>query len=292
MVAILVVACGWRPADVAAAEPPPEACATIPPPSPPSPPAALFDPVRPPLERNALVRIDPADERHADAAQRHFAAARRAVGGDIQANLATAERYARFAEARLTTIGEVGMPVFRPWMSKAGRPMHGQYDVPEEFYPVFERELAKAGAGSWDTEGTIDLAIVAPGGATLVRGGLATPLPAGKTMRLRRLDLIAPGDAPLVMRHTTLGEIVVPPKSVLASWHLPAHLGAEAKRTIAALIAKAGACDPAAQRELEHLLPAAHEALAAAIASPVPEGAADPLPGRGALRLLLALYDE
>ncbi len=293
MVAVLVVAFGWRPADAHAAEPPPDACQTIPPPAAPPPPGDLFDPPRAPLGRADLERAHPADPHFAREAHAHFTAARRAAPAELASLLARADRAARFDDARLMTIREVGQPVFRPWMSKAGRPVgYEEIQIPKGFHEVFGKKLAVATGGTWHSEGTIDLAIVTSSGASLVRAGVSTPLPEGKTIRLRRFDLIQAGNGPLTLRHADLGELVVPAGQLVASWHLPRHLGAQGRAKVDALVRRAGACDAAAQRELEWILPAAHEAIASAIATPIPEGIVDPLRGRAALRLLLALYLE
>ena len=276
MVAVLIVAFGWRPAEAA----PPDACATMP--TPVSTPLTKAH-VKPPLLKLDVTLDDIASPEIGARAQHLFLEARTAAPAALVDVLARAHRYARMAEARIKTIAEVGAPEFRPWMSKAARPSDvPRYIVTDEYRAVFRKHLETATAGTWESEATVDVTIAGQG--ELVRAGVATSLKDGAVLRFGRLDLVR-AKTDLTLKHAALGDIVVPAGQVVGAWTLPTLLPAAGRAYIAAQVAAALQCDVGALRVLEQMLPAAHEALRAAVAGPAQ-------PGTAALKLVLALYDE
>lgn len=209
-----------------------------------------------------------------------------------------ADRRAVEHEAVIAALAEVGPPVFRPWMSKAAPPP-GWRDTPSAppgFRAALDKALQTASAGTWDSEATLPLELVSGASAhhqapldarpALIRYGQPVPLSDGARLTLRRLDIVRAGERPLVARHPLLGEITVPAGGALTAWNLPRHLSPAGKGVVAELVAAAGACDRRAQASLMRVLPAAHEAIREALATP------GTTPGQPALRLILALFDE
>ncbi|MCC6623131.1 MAG: hypothetical protein IT385_17870 [Deltaproteobacteria bacterium] len=215
----------------------------------------------------------------------------RAAQDDLAALFAEAALHARVHQAIVETLAETGPVTFRPWMSKAApRPEWTGVEVPDGFWPAFERRLPTAGAGTWD-EPALEVRVASGGaGARLVAWGVASPLADGRPLQLARLDLVRAGDAPLVLEHATLGTITVAPGRALTALNVHRLLAPEKRKLIDDLITRAQRCDGDALTALQAIMPAAHAAIRAVAQRPAP-----PPPmrdGAPALRVLLALFDD
>src|SRR5690606_11882218 len=130
-----------------------------------------------------------------------------------------ADRRAVEHEAVVAALAEVGPPVFRPWMSKAGPPpgWRDRPSAPAGFRAALDKALQTATAGTWDSEATLALQLVSGASGhprasldarpALVRHGQRFELGDGAHVTLRRLDILHAWERPLVVRHPLLGEI-------------------------------------------------------------------------------------
>ncbi len=293
--------------------------------SPASPTAPTFHPTRPRLDLATLVGgcADPAAlatlatldiliKHHVDRVAEHRTASLFQLARDLASQRSLtpvelltltdlfrdADRRAVLHEAVIRALAEVGPPVFRPWMSKAAPPpgWRNTPDAPPGFRPALERALASVTAGTWESESTLTLEVVSGVSqyprahpdtvAALIRHGERHPLELN-AFTLGRLDIVtASADAPLVLKHPTLGTMTIPAGHVLTAWNAPTYLTEPATQHLTSLVAAASKCDRAAQATLLEVLPAAHSAIRTSLTAP------RATPGQPALRLLLTLFDE
>jgi hypothetical protein len=272
-----------------------------------------FDPKRPPFDPATLVERDAIlIKHHVDRLAEHRTATLFQLARDLASRpqltpvelltlidlFRDADRRAVLHEAVIKALAEVGPPVFRPWMSKAAPPP-GWRDTPEappQFRPALERALAAVTSGTWESESTLTLEVVSGVSrhfrgdpekqASLIRHGQRHRLEL-YTFNLTRLDIVtASTDAPLVLKHPTLGTLTIPPGHVLTAWNAPTYLAEPAIKHVASLVAAASKCERAAQAALLQVLPAAHSAIRTSLTAP------RATPGQPALRLMLTLFDE
>ena len=203
--------------------------------------------------------------------------------------LARIERHLRIVHALVLGQASTGPLEFSAWRSKAGPPPGWQrLQVPLGLVAA-AREAFKQGAdaGTWESEATLELT-VARGEPVLVRRAAETKLAAGAPLRLRRLDVVR-APAAVVLRHPTLGELVLPAGAELTAWNVARFLDAAGRAWVQGRLRAALDGESAALTELEAVLPAAQEAMRAML----PEAEARDAGGRAAaLRMLLQAYDE
>lgn len=209
-----------------------------------------------------------------------------AASGPARARLlARVERHLRVRQALLKGEAEAGPVEFVPWRSKAAPPADWRgVTIPPGLLPAARRAYASADTGTWETAGTIALTIRSEG-VMLVRRGRARPIEVGQTITLRRLDLLHARRAAR-LHHAELGDMSIGAGESAWAWNLGARLGAEGRAQVRARVAAAQAGDASALKQLEAILPAAHQEIRAAVAAR-PEA-----PGSAGLRMLLALFDE
>lgn len=203
--------------------------------------------------------------------------------------LARIERHLRIVHALVLGQASTGPLEFSAWRSKAGPPPGWtKLRVPAGLVAA-AREAFKQGAdaGTWEAEAVLELT-VARGEPVLVRRAAETRLSAGAPLRLRRLDVVR-APAAVVLRHPTLGELQLPAGAELTAWNVARFLDAAGRAWVQGRLRAALDGESAALTELEAVLPAAQEAIRAAVV----EAEARDTGGRAAaLRMLLQAYDE
>ncbi len=203
--------------------------------------------------------------------------------------LARIERHLRIVHALVLGQASTGPLEFSAWRSKAAPPPGWtKLHVPPGLVAA-AREAFKQGAdaGTWEAEAKLELT-VARGEPVLVRRAAATKLAAGAPLRLRRLDVVR-APAAVVLRHPTLGELQLPAGAELTAWNVARFLDAAGRAWVQGRLRAALDGESAALTELEAVLPAAQEAIRAAVV----EAEARDTGGRAAaLRMLLQAYDE
>ena len=203
--------------------------------------------------------------------------------------LARIERHSRIVHALVLGQASTGPIEFSAWRSKAGPPPGWQrLQVPPGLVAAAREAFEKKGAdaGTWESEAVLELT-VARGEALLVRRASEARLAAGAPLRLRRLDVVR-APAAVVLRHPTLGELKLPAGAELTAWNVARFLDAPGRVWVQARLRAALDGESAALTELESVLPAAHEAIRAALAGA--EGR-DTGGKTAALRMLLQAYD-
>ena len=203
--------------------------------------------------------------------------------------LARIERHLRIVHALTMAQASTGPLEFSAWRSKAGPPPGWQrLRVPPGLVAA-AREAFKQGAdaGTWESEASLELT-VARGEVVLIKRAGETRIAAGAPLRLRRLDVVrAPAAA--VLRHPTLGELALPAGAELGAWNVAQFLDRAARAWVQGRLRAVLDGEATAVTELEAVLPAAHEAIRAALA----DAEGRETGGRtAALRLLLQAYDE
>ena len=203
--------------------------------------------------------------------------------------LARIERHLRIVHALTMAQASTGPLEFSAWRSKAGPPPGWQrLRVPPGLVAA-AREAFKQGAdaGTWESEASLELT-VARGEVVLIKRAGETRIAAGAPLRLRRLDVVrAPAAA--VLRHPTLGELALPAGAELGAWNVAQFLDRAARAWVQGRLRAVLDGEATAVTELEAVLPAAHEAIRAALA----DAEGRETGGRtAALRLLLQAFDE
>lgn len=203
-----------------------------------------------------------------------------------EALLARVERHVRVHLALLKGQTVTGPVEFHAWRSKAGPPMGWSgISLPDGFVAAAQRAYATGDAGTWDSAGTIALRVEQAQGLSLVRRGKATPLAAGQSLVLRRLDLLR-AEGPALLRHAELGDMSLGAGAIVTAWDLGDRLAPAGRELARAWAAKALAGDAQALARIEAALPALHAEVRRVLAEkPDAKGAAG-------LRMALALFDE
>lgn len=199
--------------------------------------------------------------------------------------LARIERHLRASQAVRRGLFEAGPIQFTAWRSKAAPP--GGWTgtrVPDGLADAIRRHHPGSDAGTWESEGTIELTVVDEG-MRLLRAGQAEPLQPGRLLILRRLDVVQ-ADRPATLRHDVLGDMSIGSGDVLTAWDLGGRLGEAGRALVRKRVAEARGGNARALAELEAILPAAHAEIRRALAE---QPRASGSPG---LRMLLALFDE
>lgn len=207
---------------------------------------------------------------------------------DLSAFYARLETHLRAVDTLTKTAAITGPVRHTAWMSKAAAPAghQGRVEIPEDFEATAAKLFPSTPPGTWETDSVLGLQLVESAKpATLHRRGEAAPKKAGDFFRLRRLDVLETHSA-LVLEHPVLGKIAVPSGASVTSWTLPSFLSKKAAAALEKDAALALDGDAAALERLETVLPAAHPAIRAALATK-PDAAGAP-----ALRQVLALFDE
>lgn len=245
-------------------------------------------PVPPASALSALDAMESAGMWNASLAAWLWRRAGAADGPELPAFYARLETHLRAVDTITKTAAITGPVRHTPWMSKAMAPKdyQGPVEIPPDFEKTAGRLFPTTPAGTWETDAVLGLTVVeSRKPATLHRRGAKSSVAAKDFVRLRRLDVLE-ADSPLVVEHAALGKFTVPAGARLTAWTLPALLP---QATIATLDKDAAlACDgdASALKRLESVLPAAHPAMRAALASK-PDA-----PGAAALRQLLTTFDE
>jgi MoaA/NifB/PqqE/SkfB family radical SAM enzyme len=187
------------------------------------------------------------------------------------------------ANALIATTATLGPITQRPWLKKSGPPP-GWRDsaIPAGFATAARKQLESGSSGPWDSVG-ISVRFAAP--VLVYREGVASELPAGRSQRFGRLDVVMCSSA----TQATVGDglaIEVSAGAVLTHASLAALVSEPVATQIDELIARALDNDAAATTELENLLPIAHARLRAQL------DAKPNAPGAPALRTIVVGYEE
>ncbi|HEY0135267.1 MAG TPA: hypothetical protein VGB85_14380 [Nannocystis sp.] len=191
------------------------------------------------------------------------------------------DRHLRVCDAISQAEFTTGPIEFSAWRSKAGPPpgWRPEVRVPAGLVAAARAGFARATAGSFESDHVLTLT-VARGEVVWIHGGAEQRVPAGSSLRLRRIDLVrAPSGAAL--RHDKLGELVLRPGAELVAWTVGDFVAPAKRAALRGAVERALAGDGAALDEVEATLPAIHDEVRAAIAGQ--PGA----PGAAGLRLVL-----
>ena len=211
-----------------------------------------------------------------------------ADAAELPALYARLETHLRAVDTLTKTSATTGPVRHTPWMSKAMPPKghEGRVEVPPDFEATAAKLYPDTPPGTWETDAVLGLTVLeAAKPATLHRRGMTTSVATKDFVRLRRLDVLEASSV-VVVEHPALGKFSVPAGTMLTAWTLPSLLPQTTVATLDKDAALALDGDAAALKRLESVLPAAHPAIRAALAS---KPAA---PSAPALRQLLTTFDE
>jgi MoaA/NifB/PqqE/SkfB family radical SAM enzyme len=185
--------------------------------------------------------------------------------------------------ALVATAATLGPITQRAWLKKSAPPA-GWRDttIPAGFETAARKQLASGASGPWDSVG---ISLRFDGPVLVYREGVASEVPANRSQRLGRLDVVMCSSASQV----TVGDgltIEIPAGTVLTHASLAALVSEPVATQLDELITRALEGDTEAMTSLENLLPIAHARLRARL------DAAPNAPGAPALRTILVGYEE
>jgi hypothetical protein len=215
--------------------------------------------------------------------------------GEAMAQLYTKLRlHARTTNA-LTRTAAMAVPVvYHPWMSKAA-PRRDYINIRVDHQGLHKQLLANlardyslSDAGTWKQDARVEVELPATQELTIISNG--EQIETVGSVRLGRLDLVLLPSSPVAVHHAVLGDIIIPAagpqRKLLTVWQLPDLMDATAQRRIDTLLDVALEGDEAAARQLETVLPFAHDTIRSRLKE------ASTAKGAPRLRLILTQFDE